>query len=423
MAVNNVDQAIFNAVEYNGPRPSLSEFQQLERRSTFDVVVQPGKMKLQILQNDLVSNESDQRYLFIETNLEGVEWWSIDDSSPSVDEDTDAFGWILDTKWPEYIHDHGLPWADPTSGVDHTGTNPGGGGYPAVMKLGVREFYSTLPTFVSASAARLNPFKPVVGNIYQGGYSEALDNVGLVNYNGSSLNLSVDNTSFLLGAARNVQWLWGLDTYKNFGTDNDGLCFFVVFYVEDITALTPNPQKFFCFMYSYPFTEITYRDIANLPDETFVTAGGAVDIWSKEDLMIDFALNTPDGVSCKLDMSGYFGVTNENLYTIKNGYQVFKSSKSDWGKTISDANSIGVSEFPIWNRITAGRVEIASKAGSVVNARLVNIFFGPQPGRRRVLRPFEYTTEQPWSIGSKPAIGLYNPGSTEARVRIIYGAN
>lgn len=417
-----------------------------DRRLT--VRVPAGKTVLAKLDELTVVAVTDPTFVALESDVPGVEFWTIDNATPSVEEDTERFGPIIDYGWPEFVHDHGFAIPrDPGKTIDHTGTLGG------ATIVGTRLFYDELPTLVSYKNHRLDPLsnpEAATGTVYA--QRKAAYRVGqMVDGELTAFNMS---HAFPGGAAdegtgRSMGWLYGHERradhatilgggagYRNFGTDYDDISFFPVFWVRDANALSEVlNRRFRLQFFSYPYSAITYPHPDFLPAETYVAVPAAVPIWSPTDLMLDFDVNYQPADTW-LETGGHFAYYNYMrhpplpdparvpAHVVVDGHQIWQMAyKHVWEHNPTLESATGVDgEDPVWNRITAGFFTTYCKGSETVEAQLVQIYFGPQPGRSGVLNEIAYVTDKAWSVGSIPAIGLQNPTSRDALVRIRYGA-
>ena len=402
------------------------------------VVVPAGESKLVIL-DEIALPSVAYRLLGLKSSVEGVEWWPIDSTTPSVDPDTREFGWLLDYGWPNFEHNHGQSLAGVPEYVDHSGTH-----LTTSYRVGTRTMYSELPCFVDHATSKIDPLvNPATGVLATSPMYTQIKTGGLVNFDGEYINLASTNQDTLYDRGRNVGWLLGPDNYENLGTAYDGLGFFAYFYVNeadylDATGHVINParQKFALNLYSYPFS-VARTNPDDLDDETYMNFGGAgkVPLCGTTDLMMDFNTNVSNALgyasvqSAGLGHGGYryWRTTNPTpAYNPADGYQIIPMAKPDFTQ-VNGTDSVTPGtyesveygyEVPIWSRITAGMIRCHADKSATVDARLINIWFGPQPGKSRILRPYELTSETAWSTSSVPAIGIQNPTEMDAEIEI-----
>ena len=362
------------------------------------ILVPAGKTKLCILDDKALSAATDAKAVRLVSNVEGVDWWPIDSATPSVDENTRAFGWLLDLAAPDKDHAHAGIFSHIAVDVDNASED--------------HVFYDSLPSFLSYSTDRATP-----GDDHSVFTTKLAGQ--LINWRGNVLDMSVLATAGT--NRRNTMYLIGMDGYWNLGTANDGLELHMVVYIADITKL----NDLNVYLYCWPFTDL----LLNAADVPALTDYGQAP-WDPTDSMLDRMAKR----AASLPANPTYGWLPANLTDgasisrqidpslLVNGWNVQRMTKAS---TVSHAASTsagsGFAGDPVWNRITQCLLNVQALNGtSATTVYIGNIYFGPRPGLVRRLRPYEHCTDQPWSGSSIPAVGLQNRTSEDAEVEVEY---
>ena len=401
----------------------LKALYECNRAPTFEVTIQPGESKLQVLDDTLVTltpsqTWSLQQYLFAESDVEGVQWWPIDtgSASPLVSPTMRAFGPLIDWDAPSFNHVHGAVPNPVVVDHDTTGQNVYHAGvFPHFMNFdsdkanaeaGTSNAFYYLPTVAPTSAIRIH-------------------------YRGKVANMGCAGTfDAVYGNNRTIIYRWGMDNPVDLGTLNDGLGLVYCVYIADKAKQA-----------HYNFTLSSYPYVSGIPEKASYPTTTPVfgdTVYSVNDRNL-CQRNTKGGtVSASRGLRFGHGATATDLpAAVTDGYQTVWVPKIDMesadhlgvdaGPTGTPAGaSCPVAGRPAWNRITeltfstANLVRVPAGEGSA--SHLVTVNFGPQPGRLWTLRPFSFVTTPLFRLeGTKPAIGIRNPTSKVAKVRIEFG--
>lgn len=419
------------AVDHSGRRFAMRELRKANRASFRTAEVAAGKMAL--LKLDQVVTATDPQFLFLESDVEGVQWWPINAVSPSVDPDTRPFGYLLDLDAAIYDHDHGADGSPLPSTAVHN---------PALAFA----MPSTLPALVRWQDDIINTPPPLSKDYVY--FTKVTPPTARVHFGGNAIAIEgysrpLDAATLLLGR---LMYFVGKDAYYNLGTANDGLSFYAYVHVADVTKAQGIQAVFYC----YPYTSLR-KDPAEVPATT-PSKGDAV--WSAADRNLDLqydgaaglgeitssdgigeAINTPNLCSAKYwrrtravgdPLADYGPAPSANGHTM---YAI--GAKATFHPTPSDAaaaNCLFAADGngqPTWDRVTAmsfGFLGVNGANSDISATRIVNVWFGPQPGSLHTLRPFSYVTDRPWTGGNAAAIGLLNPTTRPASVRALYGS-
>lgn len=391
-----------------------------DRRLT--VPVRAGQTVLVILDPAPLTTVSDPVFLDLESSVQGLQWWALDSPYPAISPTTRPFGPILDVNAPNFDHVHSKPSGLTVSGgpVDHDIT-------PA------KQFHDGIfPTFLSVAEDRAYLGYAENGPVIFEGKTTSPCTIGPVE--DLAIKAAVPG-GFPRGNQRSMVYAWGLTDYADFGTEEDGLRFYLVFYIADPATLGTARPLIVLQMYSYPFT-VDHVDPAGIP----ATQDHGETIWAKDDVLL-CPRDIFDGVHDCGYMTSQFGAsynwqvgTGGTDPTINDGCMIVQSPAKNvhgvnpgWAQVNASAPAPFAGEGFAWNRVTLLRLGVlaASDAGTPpgeTDLRLSNIVFGPQPGRVHDLRPNSYVTDQAWSVDSVPAIGIQNATTRDAEVSVRYGA-
>ena len=195
--------------------------------------------------------------------------------------------------------------------------------------------------------------------------------------------------------------------------------------MEDAADFQLNALNFQC----YPFSD-ELVDPALIP----VTNPYGKVPWATDDVYLDYKTKLGltgdsigwDDIFLEAGRNVQATFRQEWATGFKTGWQVRRLTKPDFASYVESAAfgpAINPGASPIWNRVTSMNYTVDAALSTTTSAYyLANIWFGPQPGKWRRLRPYEYTTDMAWSVDSKPALGLYNPTDRRAMVRIAYAS-
>lgn len=413
-----ITEAQFNARSYEGPRINLRDRHDCKQIYRYVVTVPAGKNVLQILENTVLTATTQPQFIALDSNVEGVSWWPIDSASPTVDPDTVEFGWQMDMGAQDYEHVHGQLSGDLLlSPPNHASVGSlafNDGAFPTFLNVHEDRAYLSGAgvTTVRFHDQVTTSSSPRASNVVSGGCAS---------------DMYKESHHASVGGGRLVFYAWGLG-YKNFGTAADGLAFQPIIYVEDNTQLATSGQIVLKWAFgSYPYST-SLTSPALLP----ATNGLGDTIWGVADRMTDTASNhvtSPSSADVGLNgdqHGGYkdFQLRNVTDITIPDGWSTHLMRKTSARLINSPAQAPGslyTGASMVWNRVTWTMFSLFHDYAETMNARFANFYFGPQPGLRRVLRPYEYSTDQPYSVASKPAIGLQNKTANDAQVSVIYG--
>ena len=380
---------------------------------TYTITVPAGKSRLLVMDDRVLSPTNPPVYLRLASSVEGVSAWPIDSLSPDVGSDMRFFGWLFDWTAPAFTHDHG--------NFSTVGSNHATGTGSQVMHAG------TFPCFQDYEEDVASP----VGNhalYFKQKSGPAFD---VRAYDSQGMCVSDHSTDQSGGQnERRFHLLLGPTGYYDLGVERDGLGFTVLAYAEDAALMTGYPVFAF---YSYPYID-GILDLSIIP--TVTPAGDTV--WDPADRNLCRRNIVPGSVITGWDPfiaaapPGFTNVSGPGFKQLitpplpvacLDGLNSLWYDKSDAGTTASGAPCPVVGD-PTWRRITmisggwAGAIAAADS-----NAHLVNVFFGPAPGRWYELRPFAYvTTDNLWSQPNRPALGFQNPTSLDATIEVEYGA-
>lgn len=369
------------------------------RRST---VVPAGKSKLLILDDRVVPGPgAGPLYLRMTSSVEGVHVWPIDGPVPEVGPDMRSFGWLFDWTLPSFEHDHG---ALSDVAVDH-------------LAVGSQAFHGgVLPCFQDFKQDIAAP-GPNHGVFFRSKAGPAFD---VRAYDGNSRSVS-DFSCLGSNETRTNMLLLGPGNYMDLGVATDGLCFTVLAYAEDDLSMNYPALGFYC----YPFVD-GLLDFSLIPTTTPV----GDEVWSVGDRNLckkNIAGALTTGWSTDLsptDGPGFYGVIlPPTPGTIVAGLQSVVHKKVNLAPSPSGP-ACPVEGDPTWRRITMISLLWNALSAGATNAHIVNVFFGPPPGKWYELGPFGYTTAQNlWSTASLPSLGIQNPTGLDATVHVEWGTS
>jgi hypothetical protein len=390
-----------------------------------EIEVGAGKTGMLVFSESAVAVDRKPVLVALESDIEGVDWWVIDEATPSVDEDTKLFGWLMDPAAPWYDHDHGF-----VSSTGHKNTT-------------AMENYESLPCFVRYSRDPLLSTRRRL-------WAEDPTTAPLITHSGHSIKyLTADAPLDADLHHELILYFFGhqADQWANLGTPYDSLRFTHYGAVADKTKTGGLHMT----LYNYPYTSLR-RDYDALPA---LTPYGKT-IWAVDDenlcMQAYFNDGPPypaglgwfsgsDGVSgdvlgqphgCSAAFWRYFNTDANNPPADNPAYDGWAwydmGAKANFYSKPSDstlANCVFAADGdgqPVWSRVT---MLMLGWMGSVKNVALgqnwsLNVWFGPAMGKLHTLRPYAAFDSNPWTTGSLPAIGIQNPTGRKATIRALF---
>lgn len=389
MANNLVADIIAKATGQTSKVISASKL--LNNAQLVEVEVPARTSILHTLDGIPVTTDTNPQFLFLESNINGVNWWAIDRTNQAVvSPTTREFGYILDLTTHEYEHNHGQ-----TSNLatDHA-------------VLGTPIYYDYLPCFQSYTQDKANRTADhIVTKDLINGPSATKCHAG-----GHALKYQFANSVGDSPRPRTM-YMWGKDGYQDFGLQNDGLEFLVSAYIEDTTKIAQAKFK----LHSYPYS-LGNQELGNFAG---LNSYGYT-YWATNDPSLCRRSANPStgwGVGGNLlvqDLLVSPGATFPTTPALANGFVSYRVQKE---------NLFGADGFT-YSRVTMLEFSFEATATTATTEnRLLNISFGPRPGKGGTIRPHAISTARLWGSGLllSPSIGLQNPNETSARVKIAYG--
>ena len=418
-----ITDVLFSASDRNGTK-RLRDHLHIKRQFHHELYIPAGYTTHQVLDSVPVAGSGNRYFVSANTDTEGVEVWPIDSASPSTSYDTSEFGWIFDFDASVHSHDHG---AKSTVLSNHA--------------AGAENFHgSDFPCWVQVAedVADQTGAQLLISDI-----EDAPTPLIPIHHNGHVMSLPTENEQ-----ERVAVYMLGNTGYKNFGAKDDGLGFTAVFYLEDADSTKMNiPYSPRLRFFSYPFTRA-----AKSMDLIGSTTGLGDTIWAADDQLLCpnglksgggaigyliygggggdirclLGSQTVGGALAKPPMTGAPGELNDGYSSVFMPKVVTDPPAYSGSEiaTIAPADSGGILT---WERITMIAASFSGLAGSgSLSNHLVNVYFGPRPGRLHILRPFVYLVGNLgdlWSQNSVPTLGIRNPHGVPVNVQIDFGTD